>query len=152
MTKNELVAIVDRIYASWNQSVPAASSKTVYEAWWRILGDLTVVDVDGAIDALVARDSYMPRPGTVRRMVLLSRVAEQPPAPLEAWLLLRDMAESVHNGIYVHAGIHECLTEALNRLGGVSALSLHTNGDREAFVQIYSKIVTDWEDDLLKLP
>lgn len=152
MTKSELVAIVDRIYASWNQSVPAANSKTVYEAWWRILNDLTVVDVDMAVDVLVLREGYMPRPGAVRRQALLGSIEDQPPAPLEAWLILREMAETVHNGIYAQTGVHECVSKAIGRLGGVAALSLHTNGDREAFVQIYSKIVTDWEDQRLKLP
>lgn len=152
MTKSELVAIVDRIYASWNQSVPAANSKTVYEAWWRILQDLTVVDVDNAVDVLIMRDSYMPRPGAVRRQVILGGADEVPPAPLEAWLVLRTMAEEAHNGLYSPAQNHPCVMEAIGRLGGSAAFSLHTNSDRENFIQIYSKTVADWEDQLLKLP
>lgn len=152
LTKSELVAIVDRIYASWNQSVSASNSKTVYEAWWRILNDLTVVDVDKAVDVLILRDGFMPRPGAVRRLVLLGGVDNAPPAPLEAWLLLREMAEEAHNGRYSPGKAHDCVLDAIQKLGGVAAFALHTNSDRENFVQIYSKIVTEWEDRRLELP
>lgn len=152
LTKSELVGIVDRVYASWNQLVPASNSKTIYEAWWRVLEDLTVEDVNQAVDVLVLREGYMPRPGLVRRQVVLGASDEMPPAPLEAWLKLRAMAEEAHNGRYSPVNAHQCVLEAISRLGGVAAFSLHTNGDRESFVQIYSKIVTDWEDALLKLP
>lgn len=146
MTKEELMEVVDRIYASWNQSVPAASSKTVYNAWWRILGDLTVVDVNAAIDVLVIDDSYMPRPGAVRRLVIEGLLEyAPPPSTLEAWQQLRAMSESAHNGAYSAPEIHPCFGAALQKLGGSAALGLHTNGDREAFGQIYEKVVLDWE-------
>lgn len=138
--------VVDRIYASWNQTVPAANSKTVYNAWWRVLQDLTVVDVNDAIDVLVIDDSYMPRPGAVRRLVI-EKLTEMvpPPSTLEAWQQLRAMAEAAHNGAYAPPQIHPCLAAALQKLGGSAALALHTNGDREAFGQIYEKVVLDWE-------
>jgi hypothetical protein len=146
LTKEELMEVVDRIYASWNQSVPAANARTVYNAWWRILEDLTVVDVNEAVDVLVIDDSYMPRPGAVRRLVV-EKLTElpPPPAPLEAWQQLRAMAESAHNGAFAPTDLHPCLAAALQKLGGSAALSLHTNGDREAFGQIYGKVVVDWE-------
>lgn len=152
MTKSELVSIVDRIYASWNQTVSAASSKTIYEAWWRVLQDLTVVDVDAAVDTLVSRDSYMPRPGSIRRLVKLDKAGGQPPDPMLAWHELREMAENVHNGTYSPGSdLHPCVKEALARLGGLSALALHTNGDREIFLETYRKAVIAWEDEQLAL-
>lgn len=146
MTKEELMEVVDRIYASWNQTVPASNAKTVYNAWWRVLQDLTVVDVNEAVDVLVIDDSYMPRPGAVRRLVIEKLVQlPSPPSTLEAWQQLRVMAESAHSGAFSPPQLHSCLHQALQKLGGSAALSLHTNGDREAFGQIYEKIVLDWE-------
>lgn len=152
MTKTELKAIVDRIYASWNQTVPAANARTVYESWFRILQDLTVVDVDEAIDELVIQDRYMPRPGTLRRLVI-EKLAQMPPAPapLEAWQQLRAMSESAHNGAYARPEMHPCLAGTLQKLGGSAALGLHTNGDRDAFVEIYTKVVHEWEMQHFKL-
>jgi hypothetical protein len=146
LTKEELVEVVNRIYASWNQTVPAANSRTVYNAWWRVLGDLTVVDVDQAVDTLIIDDSYMPRPGAVRRLVIERLTqAPPPPAPLEAWQQLRAMSESAHNGSFAPTDLHPCFAAALRKLGGPAALGLHTNGDRDAFCQIYEKVVLDWE-------
>ena len=146
MTKTELKQLVDRIYASWNQIVPASNSRTVYEAWFRVLEDLTVVDVEEAIDYLVIQDRYMPRPGTVRRLVIEKLVQLEPaPAALEAWQQMRSIAESINSGAVERSPLHPCLQQALSRLGGVKSLNLHTNGDRDAFVEIYTKVVHDWE-------
>jgi hypothetical protein len=60
LIKEELVEIVDRIHASWNQTVDKPSQKAVYEAWWRILKDLSKQDVDRAVDHHVILDKFMP--------------------------------------------------------------------------------------------
>lgn len=144
MTKEELVAVVDRVYASWNQQVPASGAKSIYLAWWVMLHDLTVVETDKAVDRLVIRNSWMPRPGEVRRLVIGSDNLT-PPAPLEAWQQLRNTAEAVNAGTYVETVPHPCLKETLDRLGGAAGLSLNTNGDREQFMRLYAQVVEDWE-------
>jgi hypothetical protein len=153
LTKNELVAIVDRVYASWNQTVSAANSRTIYESWWRVLADLTVVDVTKAVDLLVIRDKYMPRPGTVRRLVKFDSVEDLPPAPLEAWNTLRELAEASQNGIYgaIPATVHECVRKAISSVGGTAGFALHTNGDRDYFLDAYQRAVQEWEDARLAL-
>lgn len=153
MTKSELMEIVDRIYASWNQSVPASNSKTVYNAWWKVLADLTVVDVDKAVDILVMRDKYMPRPGAIRRLVKIDNTSDVPPSPLEAWNTLRELAETAHSGIYspVPESVHVCVRKAISSVGGTAGFALHTNGDRELFLEAYARVVQVWEDERLSL-
>ena len=153
LTKNELVAIVDRVYASWNQTVSAANSRTIYEAWWRVLSDLTVEDVTSAVDTLVIRDKYMPRPGAIRRLVKLENSQDLPPGPLEAWNTLREIAEASQSGIYspISESVHTCVRKAISAVGGAAGFALHTNGDREHFITAYERVVQEWEDTRLAI-
>lgn len=146
LTKEELKEIVDRVYASWNQQVPASTAKVVYNAWWRILHDLTVVETNEAIDALVIEDSYMPRPGSIRRLVISSQGGlEAPPAPLEAWQQFRSMAEAANSGQYREMVVHPVLRGCVTALGGSAAFGMHTNGDRTMFLEAYERAVQGWE-------
>lgn len=153
MTKNELIEIVDRIYASWNQTVPASNAKTIYNAWWRVLSDLTVVDVTKAVDVLVMRDKYMPRPGAIRRLIKIDSMDDRPPSPLEAWNTLRELAETSQSGIYspVPESVHACVRQAIASVGGTAGFALHTNGDRDYFIEAFMRIVQEWEDSRLAI-
>lgn len=146
LTKEELKELVDRVYASWNQQVPASTAKTVYNAWWRILHDLTVVETNDAIDVLVIEDSYMPRPGSIRRLVIAARGGfDAPLAPLEAWQQFRSMAEAANSGQYRELEIHPVLRGCVTALGGTSSFGMHTNGDRTMFLEAYERAVQEWE-------
>lgn len=146
MNKEDLVKIVDKVCAAWNQSLAANSKKEMYTTWFHVLQDLEAGEVDRVIDDLIVEDDrFMPRVGTVRKRVLSSKV-EAPPEPIVAWQQLRAVAESAHNGDAPDA-VHELVRVSLARLGGVSALGLHTNGDREMFITVYRSVVAEWERD-----
>lgn len=156
MTKNELVELVDRVYASWNQIVPHSSAKVIYEAWWRLLSDLEVEDCHLSLDSLAIDDSYMPRPGALRKHVVRhsSQYSQDGPPllPQEAWAVVQKMGAAAARGEYIHMPIHSCLQKSLALLGGTSALGLHTNGDRNSFIEVYNQVVTSWENELSHLP
>ena len=155
MTKNELVELVDRVYATWNQVVPHSSSKVIYEAWWRLLSDLEAEDCHLSLDSLAIDDSYMPRPGVLRKHVVLNpyrNTPDEPSSSQEAWATVQKMGAAAARGEYIHMPIHFCLQKSLALLGGTSALGLHTNGDRNSFIEVYNQVVTSWENELSHLP
>lgn len=153
LTKNELVELVDRVYATWNQVVPQSSAKVIYEAWWRLLSDLSLEDCHQAVDSLAIADNYMPRPGALRKLVTCQNSEySQPPSPQEAWATIQRLGEASAKGEYLQVSLHACVSEAIRLLGGTSALALHTNGDRNSFTELYTRVVTSWENELAKLP
>ncbi len=152
MTKNELVAFVDRVYASWNQVVPQSSAKVIYEAWWRLLSDLPAEGCHQVVDSLAISDSYMPRPGVVRRVLLSQSTPNPAPSAGEAWATLQRVAAAAARGEYIQVSLHDCVSEAVALLGGTAALALHTNGDRNSFTEVYNQVVSSWENELAKLP
>lgn len=153
MTKNELVEIVDRIYATWNQVVPQSSAKSIYDAWWRVIGDLTLEECHQAVDSLAVSDIYMPRPGTLRKTCTFqNNQYGQAPSPPEAWATLQKLGVASARGEVIQESLHECVSKAISLLGGTSALGLHTNGDRNSFTELYTQVVTSWENELAKIP
>jgi hypothetical protein len=152
MTKEELVAVVDRIYASWNQHINPNNQKVVYEAWWRILKDLDKEATDVAVDSLVIQDSYMPRPGQVRKLVVNSLQGWCPPTAVEAWQQFRRMAEAAHTGSYSEGVVIDSLVkDVVRQLGGTQAYNLHTNSDRQQFVDMYEFVLRQREQELYQL-
>ena len=156
MTKTELIELVDRVYASWNQVVPHSSAKEIYGAWYRLLSDLELEDCHQAVDVLAIADNYMPRPGALRKAVLKAQYTSSgdtyPPSSQEAWATLQAAAVSASNGSYTPLCLHACVSEALALLGGTAAFSsLQTNGDRNSFTEVYNKVVSEWENNLTKV-
>jgi len=149
MTKEELVAIVDRIHASWNQQINPTQQKIVYDAWWRILHDLNHDDIQKTIDTLVIQDGYMPRPGAVRKQTINTIHGWKPPTPIEAWQQFRIMADSAHTGSYTgNENIHPLVKQTVKELGGTNSYNLHTNGDRQQFIDMYQQVVNREETQL----
>ena len=138
MTKEELVELVDRVYASWNQQISALQQKSVYDAWWRILKELECDDCHTALDQLIKQDGYMPRPGALYQQTLKHITGDHPPTPLEAWHQLRQMSEQTNNGTHQPTNTHPLVLQTIQQLGGTKALNLHTNGDREHFITTYT--------------
>lgn len=151
MTKEELVDVVDRIHASWNQTVDKSQQKTVYEAWWRILKDLDKSTVDEAVDELCLFERFMPRPGDVRRAAVFKSTGWNPPSKAEAWNQFRSMADAAHTGTFVSSTpIDPLVKKTVAQLGGTASYNLHTNGDRELFFAAYDRTVADEERNLLR--
>lgn len=152
MIKEELVEVVDRIHASWNQTIDKVSQKAVYEAWWRILHDLNKPDVDRAVDHHVIHDTFMPRPGMIRRTTINKLHGWKPPTPGEAWIQFRKMADAAHTGSFTEElTIHPIVKTTVTRMGGTAAYNLHTNGDRELFLSVYQTVVDGIETDLYQI-
>jgi len=148
LTKTELIEIVDRIYASWNQQVPQLKQKDIYEAWWRILEPFNSQDVHTTIDALVKQDGPMPRPGTVHKQTLRRITNWNPPTELQAWEQLRQAADNAYSGRYAENDMHPLVRQTIRKLGGTNTFRLHTNSDREQFTKTYQQIVRDAENAL----
>lgn len=145
MTKTELKSIVDRIYLMWNQQINPVTQKELYNGWWRILLDLSEDDVQETIDELVIENGFMPRAGEVRRRTINRTKGITCPSPAEAWQQFRAAADAAQGGSYSGERIHELVAQTVKALGGTSAYSLHTNGDREMFLSAYDKTVKEFE-------
>lgn len=144
MTNEECVKIVDKVCAAWNQTPPMAAKKEMYLVWFTVLKDLNFHQVNLTVDDLIVEDDrFMPRPGTVRRRVCALNI-EAPPEPIVAWQQMRVAAESMGAGLDGEV-LHPLVRETISRLGGGSALAMHTNGDREAFFTVYKSVVAKWE-------
>jgi len=149
LTKQELCELVERVYASWNQQVPASTQKDIYNAWWRILKDLEAEPCERAVDLLVIQDSYMPRPGAVYREAIKTIHGWNPPTELEAWEQFRRMADAAHTGNTIDPGqISPEVREVVSTLGGGRTYNLHTNGDRELFLNTYRRHLLNREAEL----
>lgn len=143
MTKNELVELVEFVYALWNQQPPATGQKVMYDAWWQMMQDLPADTAKQAAMNLSSLDAFMPRPGTLRRHTLNLTGVAQPPTPIEAWNQARRLAESLVNGTFQPADLHPAVQQTLNKTG----TQLSTNGDREQFIHTYKTTLEQWELD-----
>lgn len=144
MTNEETVKIVDKVCSAWNQMLTMASKKDMYVTWFHLLKDIDFLDANSVVDDLIIEDErFMPRVGTVRRRVLAKKLGA-PPEPIIAWQQMRNAADSIGSGVDSFV-IHDLVRVAIGRLGGTSALSMHTNGDREAFFTVYRSVVAEWE-------
>lgn len=153
MTKEQLKQLTDRCYASWNQTVPTAQAKTVYNAWWTLLHDLDHTETEKTLTQLATTETYMPRPGTIRKNTLTRQHDWNPLTKGEAWTQFRTMADAAHTGTTTTSDtIDRLVKTTVTRLGGSSAYNLHTNGDRELFFAVYDKQVALREAELFTVP
>lgn len=138
MTKAEVVALVDRIWATWNLDQPLAARKTAYEAWFRLVHDLDAEACEAALDEIVIADRpWPPRPGALRRLVIdRGSPTEVPPSPAEAWSQLRANEVAAMSGGEVHP-VHPLVRATILQLGITAEYGLSTNGDREMFMKAY---------------
>jgi hypothetical protein len=130
MTKDELVALCERCWATWNQT--PGDSRYAYDAWWRLLGDLEAVDVNKVVDRLAVSNQYMPRPGELRRIAM----GDDVPSDAEAWAGYRQVARAMEHGTAVPE-LHPLVAEVMGKVGP----GLHTNGDRQFFLEAYGDAV-----------
>lgn len=128
MTKEELIQIAQRCWATWNQT--PADLKASYEAWWAVLSDLDAETVGAVINRLSVSSTFCPKPGELRRAAL----GEDVPTPAEAWSAYRAMSESLVRGTPIPE-MHELVKNCIKKVGP----GLVTNSDREHFLNQYGE-------------
>jgi len=136
MTKDELVALAERCWATWNQWPP--DQKAAYDAWWRMLSDLDAASVDLMITRLAVSNSFCPKVGELRRLV----IGNDAPSASEAWSAYLKLDSAINHGTQVPV-VDEIVKRTVQRCGS----GLHTNGDRQFFVDAYNEIVAFWRQD-----
>jgi hypothetical protein len=136
MTKDELVALCERCWATWNQT--PGDTRHAYEAWWRLLGDLEADTVNAAVDRLAVSTTFLPRPGELRRLAM----GDDVPSDADAWASYRQVARAMEHGTEV-PDVHELVRSTMARTGG----GLHTNGDRQFFLEAYGETVARWRQE-----
>jgi hypothetical protein len=155
MTKDELVKIVDLVHSHYGDRLPTTENlkKQVYLGWWHALQDIDYVYIQKAINQLVLVETYKLRPAAVRKHALiLAGKAPQVPTTAQAWALVQKLTNDVNTGSIQQTEIHECIRQAIAQLGGLTAVSASTNGDRNFFAGVYEPIVRDWEIRAYELP
>lgn len=139
MNREQSDGVVKRVHVLWNQTPKEIDM--ICEAWWRFLHDLDISDVHAAVDDLMmAEPRFMPKVGEIRRMVLAPQVSA--PTPIEAWQQFQSRLRIANSGGQV-PDVHELVLVTMRRLGG--GAGLHTNGDREMFMDLYRTVVLEFE-------
>jgi len=148
MDKQQTVTLLERIWAVWNLDFPAATRKAAYESWYRVLVDLDYEECVDALDEIIVEDKpFPPRPGTLRRRVIDARHSDgRPPSAADAWSRYRRNAIAAANGEAIEP-LPPLVAQAIKGLSQGSGHELHTNGDRQLFVQIYENILASYEAD-----
>lgn len=155
MNKTELTEIVDRVYATWNKVINKEDQKTVYNAWWMVIQHLDADSCHAEISRAAISDKYMPTPGAIYRSVCLKSLYssgdyDAPPSAEAAWSILQRLGAASARGEFVQESLHTCVRMTIEALGGTSALSLHTNGDRRSFEELYNRTVQSWQNELIQ--
>lgn len=154
MTKEELVELVDQVYASYrvDQPVGDADIKILLNAWYDLLHDLELADVRRAFLRLAVTRDFMPRPGELRR-VTIDMTTKIPPFddPYVAWGKWITLTQEVNSGRPPSIEVSEALSKTVQALGQAS-YNMHTNSDREVFCKTYSKVVSELEESKYSVP
>jgi hypothetical protein len=139
MNREDTVALVERIWATWGVDLPQAIRKQTYDAWHRVIHDLDSSDCARALDDIVIEDRpWPPRPGTLRRHVIDANDPDRPPTAAEAWAQLMNRADAINHGTDVEP-LHSLVAMVAAKLGVSQQHLLHTNGDRELFMRKYEE-------------
>lgn len=135
MTKDELSEIVDHVNASWGLNPYKDELNRQRKAWWHFLSDLESRKVMHTVDGMAVTGGFPPRPGDVRRITLLGPTL----TAMEAWGELQKARESVYGG-GVATPMSDMTRRVVERLGE-QAKGMHTNGDRDKFIEAYNAVV-----------
>lgn len=145
MTKVQLERLVRTIYATYNTHLNTKDETIIFRAWWQILSDLEYKYVWAAFNKMAVYSDFIPRPGQLRREAIdLIDGGGRHLDGASAWGVLQAMRKSTEGGQVYQGNRPEALVLVLEQLGS-SAFDMHTNGDRETFIRVYSKVVETLE-------
>lgn len=154
MTKDELVELVDQVYATYRTEMPhgEAEVKATLNAWYEMLHDLEASDVKRIFRNLAVVDEFLPRPGKLRRLTI-DATTKIPPFddPITAWGKWLTLTQEVNSGMPPSIPASEVMTLTVKALGQ-AAYNLHTNADRNVFCAMYEKILATVEGDKYAVP
>jgi hypothetical protein len=137
MTKKELVALVDAVYAMWPDE--RVDMKAAYVSWWRYLGDLGFTETQKALDAHVIANNALrakygrswgtgrPTPGDLRQMAIDGSVSSWPEAE-EALHMIEEWYQRAQTGLEFRSTGNDELDDALRQ----TASTAHSN--KQAFL------------------
>lgn len=151
MTKAEIMPLVDQAYATYNQTLYEVDKKTVYRAWYDLLWDIDYEEAHAAFLQLAITEKFMPRPGDIRRAAIDARIKVPPHLDgYSAWGVFVTLQKNAHFGTPTEIAVPEALRMTLERLGE-AAYDMHTNGDREAFLRVYEKVIEQIDQHKYKI-
>lgn len=154
MNKEELVELVDQVYASYRVEQPVGEDdiKVLLNAWYDLLHDLELADVRRAFRQLAVTKEFMPRPGELRRLTI-DMTTKIPPFddPYVAWGKWMTLTQEVNSGMPPSIEVSEALAKTVQALGQAS-YNMHTNSDREVFCKTYNRIVGELEQAKYEVP
>ena len=148
MDKELVRKLLGIAFSNWNDRVPAKGHALddIISAWQIALSGISYEDAVKAINHLAVTEVFLPRPFTVRKTALiLSGAVKPPPTGPSAWGIMRHVARDVNTGAIQPEKLHECVIEAIRRMGGFSSISVDTNGDRNFFLEVYGGVLKEWE-------
>lgn len=151
VTKEELIVIVDQVYAAYNQTLYEKDKVPTYRAWYGLLGDLEYENAWAAFLDLAVYEKFMPRPGDIRRATIDAQTKIPPHLDgYSAWGIFMTLQKNAHYGTPTEISVPEALRKTLERLGE-AANSMHTNGDREVFLKTYEAVVLELDQHKYKI-
>lgn len=136
MTKDELIDIVDHANSVWGRDVYAEQLKLQRRAWFEFLHDLDFTEVKQIINRMALSRTYQPRIGEIR--VEAFKISY--PSAMEAWMELQNNRAAVNNGAD-GAAMAPMTVKTVRKLGS-QAMGLQTNSDRDKFIDLYERTVT----------
>lgn len=154
MNKTEAISLVEQAYATFRLDLPENDERltAVYMAWYELLWDLEYEETKKAFIKMAVTSTFLPRPGELRRATINGR-NKMPPLdnPYVAWGKWITLSREVSSGMPPSIEVSPALSKTIEQLGE-TAYGMHTNGDRDVFVQVYERVVTEMEAELYAVP
>lgn len=152
MNKQELEEITISAYSMYNQILLDVDKKNILRAWWEILQDLPHDGVKQSLIEHACINSFLPKPGELRRRHLdATSVVGEPPPPLVAWSLVTRTVEDSNAGVTSDTSIlHPCIVQVISNLGS-AVYSLRSTTDQVAFMKAYEQVVLAHQQQKYKI-
>lgn len=146
MTREELEQLVDHVNGCWNLTPFKEDLAKQRRTWFRFFGDISLEKAMAAVDAHAVTEKFQPRPGELRRRVLIGKI----PSAMEAWAELQSAREAVYGG-QMATPMSEATTVVVKKLGD-QARGMHTNGDRDKFIEMFDTVIREWIEEKCAVP
>ncbi len=146
VTKAELAELVDGLYRSYNDQLPATEKnrKAVLLAWWVELEGLTSAAITDSINwHKMHSPTFMPKPTQISMTATDFESSNPPPITAKAWQIYLDSQTSNNYGNWTPTTHHPALQETITVLASAK-LNPQSPRDREFFAETYQICVTNW--------